>query len=83
MEDVPASRAPLSTMSGRFVSTNVTVASAALGAFATVSFSLSVWNLMVTANVTTANMVTVSFFNQRRWQWILVVGLYVFAQQKL
>lgn len=53
----------IDSLSGIAAVDNVTATGAALGDFAVVAFSLSVKNLVVTANVTAANTVTVSSFN--------------------
>lgn len=55
---------PPSLADGAGASTTVTATGAALGDFATASFSLSTQGITVTANVTAANTVTVRFQNE-------------------
>ncbi len=61
--DGSAAYDPPSIAAGGYTTTNLTVAGAQLGDFAVVSFSLSVGSLVVSANVTAANTVTVSLYN--------------------
>lgn len=55
---------PPSLADGAGASTTVTVTGAILGDFAMASFSLSTQGILVTANVTAANTVTVRFQNE-------------------
>ena len=55
---------PGSIADGAYLSTTVTVTGAVLGDVAVASFSLSTAGLVVTANVTSTDTVTVCFFNK-------------------